>query len=122
MPPCPQSVNARLSASLHANRHTARFEDTPSRQIDVIKGALRPKFIDQEELNHQILLEMQPLFEEWAGVRHRRVPARARAWHAVAADAVLGRRSPPLPLPRLCRCRAFMFPRGKARRRKPRPH
>ena len=65
----PDSVNERLQNSLKQNMATARFEDTPSRQIDVIKGELRPKFIDQEELNEQIIKEMLPLFEEWSGVK-----------------------------------------------------
>jgi len=65
----PDSVNERLQASLHAHMHDARYEDTPSRQIDVIKGKLRPKFIDQDELNEEILHELLPMFEEWSGVR-----------------------------------------------------
>jgi hypothetical protein len=65
----PDSVNEKLQASLHKHKASARFEDTPSRQIDVIKGELRPKFIDQEELNREVLLELQPMFEEWSGVK-----------------------------------------------------
>jgi len=61
-------VNDKLSASLREHIDDARFEDTPTRQIDVITGALRPKFIDQDELNREILHGMKPLFEEWAGV------------------------------------------------------
>jgi hypothetical protein len=61
-------VNAKLSASLRDHLATARYEDTPARQIDVIKGDLRPKFIDQDALNREILLGLQPMFEEWAGV------------------------------------------------------
>lgn len=63
----PASVQKRLHDSLMKNKDTARFEDTPTHQIDVIKGAIRPKFIDQEQLNQDILLEMKPLFEEWSG-------------------------------------------------------
>mmetsp|Transcript_79423 Transcript_79423/g.158584 ORF Transcript_79423/g.158584 Transcript_79423/m.158584 type:complete len:258 (-) Transcript_79423:950-1723(-) len=67
----PDSVNERLQTNLRAHKDTARFEDTPSRQIDVIKGRLRPKFIDQEDLNREILLELLPMFEEWSGVKLR---------------------------------------------------
>lgn len=65
----PEDVVRRLTASLKQNIGTARYEDTPSRQIDVIKGALRPKFIDQLELNAEILRELKPMFEEWSGVK-----------------------------------------------------
>jgi hypothetical protein len=64
----PDWVNQKLSESLKAHIKTARFEDTPARQIDVIKGELRPKFIDQEALNEEILIRLKPMFEEWSGV------------------------------------------------------
>lgn len=59
--PCVRALGLHLA--------TARYEDTPTSQIDVIKGDLRPKFIDQEQLNDEILHEMMPLFEEWSGVK-----------------------------------------------------
>ena len=43
----PAKVHEKLSKSLERGMAMARYEDTPSRQIDVIKGQLRPKFIDQ---------------------------------------------------------------------------
>ena len=53
----PDSIVTALSQSLHDNLETARFEDTPSRQISVIKGDLRPKFIEQPTLNYRLLTE-----------------------------------------------------------------
>ena len=64
----PDDVFQRLNDNLQRHRDTARFEDTPSRQIDVISGHLRPKFISQLELNSAVLSELQPMFEAWAGV------------------------------------------------------
>jgi len=46
-----------------------RYEDTPTHQIDVIRGGLRPKFIDHPHLNRQVIRDLQPLLEEWSGLK-----------------------------------------------------
>lgn len=50
----PANVIRDLMESLHTNMATARYEDTPDSQIDVIGGDMRPKFIDQDDLNRYI--------------------------------------------------------------------
>jgi hypothetical protein len=69
----PKDIHRRLREALHAGmaRHGVsglRGEDTPRSLIDVIEGADRPRFVDIPKLSREVLHELLPQHEAWAGV------------------------------------------------------
>ncbi|KAJ1458391.1 hypothetical protein M885DRAFT_614254 [Pelagophyceae sp. CCMP2097] len=74
----PEHVISMLRAELHrgGDPQTAPPEEVARRQIDVIGGAGRPRFVSLPEgMAPGILDELQPLFEQWAGVELQPVVA-----------------------------------------------
>lgn len=63
----PDHLIKALQKKLHDNLETAPLES----KVDVIEGQTEesaPLFIENKELNQQVLEELKPMHEEWAGV------------------------------------------------------
>lgn len=62
-----KKIHDKLYKRFHEMLPKAEHETSPQ-ALSGVEGALHPLFFPQEELNYEVLHELKPMFEEWAGV------------------------------------------------------